>query len=84
MAERATSPLTDRNPKDHIVFSSVAGVKLFGGMPGAGGCDEGFRTKIVSRDNRGDGTFAEETPFPTLQFPSDHALVCAELELLRR
>jgi hypothetical protein len=38
-----------------------------------------FDVRIVTRDNTGEGEFVDDTPFPTLTFPSDHALVCAEL-----
>lgn len=61
-AERATSPSTDKHPKDHIVFRLGT-----------------FDCRIVTRDNTGEGEFVDDTPFPTLTFPSDHALVCAEL-----
>ena len=58
--------------KDHVVFTSPAD-----GAAGAGGGRigaAGFRVKLVSRDNNGDGTFLPEAPFPTLRFPSDHAV----------
>ena len=35
--------------------------------------------RIVTRDNTGEGEFRDDAPFPTLTFPSDHALVCTEL-----
>ena len=38
-----------------------------------------FDCRIVTRDNTGEGEFLDDAPFPTLTFPSDHALVCAEL-----
>ena len=63
MCEMQTCALTDKHPKDHIVF----------------GGDKFSRVQIVMRDNTGDGTFVEDAPFPTLSFPSDHALVCATL-----
>lgn len=107
MAECAASPLTDRNPKDHVVFSScratpgsgdgaaggqskysynAGGQGTRGGGGGAGGervARAGFRAKLVSRDNTGEGSFLPEAPFPTLRFPSDHAIVCAALELVQ-
>ena len=61
-AERATSPATDKHPKDHILFRLGT-----------------FECRIVTRDNTGEGEFVDDAPFPTLTFPSDHALVCAEL-----
>jgi hypothetical protein len=38
-----------------------------------------FECRIVTRDNTGEGEFLDDAPFPTLTFPSDHALVCTEL-----
>lgn len=64
MCDMESSPLTDKHPKDHIVFGSNS-----------------FSTQIVQRDNTGDGQFIDDTPFPTMSFPSDHALVCATLEM---
>jgi hypothetical protein len=76
MAECATSPLTDRNPKDHVVFRAPS----TGGGPGPDR-GPGFRVNLVTRDNTGDGNFMPDAPFPTLRFPSDHAVVSVELEL---
>jgi hypothetical protein len=81
MADRATSPLTDRHPKDHVVFSR--GYRAGAGAKSGSRAMAGFRAKLVSRDNSGDGTFLPDAPFPTLRFPSDHAAVCAELEPVR-
>jgi hypothetical protein len=61
-SERATSALTDKHPKDHIVYRG-----------------DSFTARLVARDNTGEGEFIDDVPFPTLAFPSDHALVCAEL-----
>jgi hypothetical protein len=72
MSERAKSPLTDKNPKDHIVFRA-GDLRAY-----AGGCVSG----VVSRDNTGEGIFDADIPFPTLNFPSDHAIVCADLEIV--
>lgn len=33
------------------------------------------------KDNTGEGKYNEKTVFPTLQFPSDHAIVCTELRI---
>lgn len=71
LSERAESPLTDKNPKDHVLFQ-------VGEVDRA----EGFVVNFVSRDNTGDGVFLPDVPFPTIGFPSDHAIVCAELELV--
>lgn len=70
LSERAESPLTDKNPKDHVLF-----------QVGEVDQSEGFVVNFVSRDNTGDGDFLPDVPFPTIGFPSDHAIVCAELEL---
>ena len=78
MAERAYSPLTDRNPKDHIIFQTSS---CKSDLVGREVQRTGFSAKTVSRDNTGTGTFIPRTPFPTLNFPSDHAIVCAELQL---
>jgi|TARA_B110000977_G_scaffold131783_1_gene167856 hypothetical protein len=78
MSERACSPFTDKNPKDHILF------QISSHLNDLDGCEvqrAGFSTEIVSRDNTGTGTFAPHAPFPTLKFPSDHAIVSAELQL---
>ena len=72
MSERAKSPLTDKNPKDHIVFRA-GDFRAY-----AGGCVSG----VVSRDNTGEGIFDAHIPFPTLTFPSDHAIVCVDLEIV--
>ena len=78
MTERAYSPLTDRNPKDHILFQTSS---CTSDLVGCEVQRTGFSAKTVSRDNTGTGTFLPRTPFPTLNFPSDHAIVCAELQL---
>ena len=61
-ADKASSPATDKHPKDHVVFRAGT-----------------FECRIVTRDNTGEGEFLDDAPFPTLTFPSDHALVCTEL-----
>lgn len=61
--DRFTSKLTDRNPKDYIVFS----VDHFGCSP--------LNTKV---DNTGRYAF-EDQPFPTYAFPSDHAIISTTL-----
>ena len=78
MTERAYSPLTDRNPKDHILFQTSS---CTSDQVGREMQRTGFSAKTVSRDNTGTGTFLPRTPFPTMNFPSDHAIVCAELQL---
>mmetsp|Transcript_38277 Transcript_38277/g.119504 ORF Transcript_38277/g.119504 Transcript_38277/m.119504 type:complete len:522 (-) Transcript_38277:105-1670(-) len=58
-------PNTDRNPKDYIVFDAKQLVPA--GPP--------------ERDNTGKrGGFLAEAPFPTLNFPSDHALLLSVLK----
>jgi hypothetical protein len=55
---------TDKNPKDYIVFD-VAQLQADG---------------PPERDNQGKrGAFAPEAPFPTLRFPSDHAVLLTVL-----
>lgn len=67
-AERATNG--DVNPKDHILFLNpdvhTRGCRLVG---------------EAGRDNTGSGDFKSDVTFPTLMFPSDHAIICAVLEL---
>ena len=67
-AERTTNG--DVNPKDHILFLNpdvhTRGCRLV--------CEAG-------RDNTGSGDFKSDVTFPTLMFPSDHAIICAVLEL---
>jgi len=63
--ERHTSKLTDCNPKDFILFSTSA-----------------FEVaKPVVRDNTGQVRFVEGIDFPTLTFPSDHAIVSSALRV---
>ena len=58
----ATSPLTDKNPKDHILFvAHPPGVSL----------------TAAGRDNTGHRVFDSTVPFPTTTFPSDHAVLFA-------
>ncbi|CAL1126411.1 unnamed protein product [Cladocopium goreaui] len=40
-----------------------------------------FKVGDVIRDNTGEGRYVEDMVFPTLQFPSDHALVAVDLLL---
>eukprot|EP00434_Breviolum_minutum_P029996 symbB.v1.2.026524.t1/scaffold2656.1/size73803/2 len=42
---------------------------------------EHFKVGTVIRDNTGEGRYVEVMVFPTLQFPSDHALVAVDLLL---
>ena len=67
-ASRATNG--DVNPKDHILFLNpdvhTRGCRLVG---------------EARRDNTGSGRFKAGVTFPSLMFPSDHALVSAVLEL---
>lgn len=59
-----SDPNTDRNPKDYIIFD--------GAQYSAVGEPE--------RDNTGTrGAFDPESPFPTLHFPSDHAVLAASI-----
>ena len=64
LADRETSPLTDRNPKDFILFKT--------GL---------FTPTALSSDNDGSGNFDASAPFPTLAFPSDHALLSSTLAM---
>jgi len=43
---------------------------------------EHFEGVQVGRDNTGRGEYLEDTVFPTLDFPSDHAILSAVLELV--
>ena len=63
-ADAQTSPLTDRNPKDFLLFSPSA-------------FDV---TEPCVRDCTGAKTFDASSYLPTLTFPSDHAIVSAALE----
>jgi len=63
--ERHSSKLTDCNPKDFILFSGAA-----------------FEVaKSAVKDNTGEVRFVEDMDFPTLTFPSDHAIVSATLRV---
>jgi hypothetical protein len=94
MAERASSDMTDKNPKDHILFRDPALFDLNEDTAGYGTGEDprkvlyvgqkrgpGFSCRFVSRDNTGRGRFVSDAPFPTMSFPSDHAIVTAELEM---
>lgn len=64
-AERLTSKATDRNPKDFILFSEGA-----------------FRVLVpAQRDNTGGCSFKDGIDLPTLEFPSDHAVVWSTLAM---
>jgi len=65
--ERHTSKLTDCNPKDFVVFLASAFELM---TPAA-------------KDNTGKGNFIEGMDFPSLAFPSDHAIVSCTVRLLR-
>jgi hypothetical protein len=67
MADRKTSMLTDRNPKDFILFRSADFVK-----------------EVTIKDNTGRKEYDEDTPFPTLDFPSDHGVVATALRVLMK
>jgi len=45
---------------------------------------EGASWKVANnlKDNTGKGVYLEDTPFPTLDWPSDHGLLCCNLEEL--
>jgi len=63
--ERATSKLSDCNPKDFILFSSAC-----------------FEVEAYCvKDNTGRLEYIEGMDFPTLSFPSDHAIVNSTLRL---
>merc|ERR1712080_453676 len=60
----------DVNPKDHIIYRAV-------------NVSAGPTTQLIgspSRDNTGTRCFMPDKTFPTLNFPSDHAIVSAEFE----
>eukprot|EP00930_Biecheleria_cincta_P087271 TRINITY_DN7651_c0_g2_i1.p1 TRINITY_DN7651_c0_g2~~TRINITY_DN7651_c0_g2_i1.p1 ORF type:complete len:533 (+),score=100.69 TRINITY_DN7651_c0_g2_i1:47-1600(+) len=61
-----TDPSTDRNPKDYILFDPKE-FKVEG---------------LPERDNTGRRGIFHDQPFPTLQFPSDHAAVLSRLQSL--
>ena len=59
-AEKNTSPLVDRNPKDFIIFYDH---------------DFKIETnEVTQKDNTGTGDFIKGIVFPTFDFPSDHAI----------
>lgn len=64
----ATDPHTDRNPKDYVVFDKGALETV--GTP--------------ARDNTGvrGAPYEVDAPFPTLRFPSDHAVLMTVLRLV--
>ena len=64
--DKFTSPLVDRNPKDHILFYEKD-AKL---------------AAPPTRDNTGRGFYDNDIMFPTLTFPSDHAITKAAVALV--
>ena len=64
--DKFTSPLVDRNPKDHILFYEKD-AKLHA---------------PPTRDNTGRGFYDNDIMFPTLTFPSDHAITKAAVALV--
>ena len=58
LTERETSELTDRHPKDYILFTAGRLVP-----------------SDVGSDNTGSRDFVHDAPFPTMKFPSDHAVL---------
>merc|ERR1711972_206666 len=61
--DRATSKLTDNHPKGHILFSQNA-----------------FEVQEYTvKDNTGQRKYEEGMDFPTLAFPSDHAIISATI-----
>jgi len=65
--ERHTSKLTDNHPKDWILFS-----------------DSAFEVvEAAVKDNTGQLAFKDGVDFPTLTFPSDHAVVSTTLRVRR-
>ena len=64
--DKFTSPLVDRNPKDHILFYKKD-AKL---------------AAPPTRDNTGRGFYDNDIMFPTLTFPSDHAITKAAVALV--
>merc|ERR1712166_754210 len=59
----------DCNPKDTLIFYK----SQFAVIPG------NETTKNPVKDNTGSLEYMEETVFPTLDFPSDHGVVCVAL-----
>ncbi|CAL6428531.1 unnamed protein product [Bathycoccus prasinos] len=66
--EKLTSKLVDRHPKDHL-FVSSGQFKVNTEM-----------SKRVNDASEDAFRWVDDMPFPTLSFPSDHALVSFELE----
>jgi len=66
--ERHTSKLTDNHPKDWILFSG----SVFD------------VAEAAVKDNTGKYSFTDGIDFPTLTFPSDHALVSTTLRVRRK
>ena len=66
--DRYTDVNVDRNPKDFVLFTK-----------------RDFKLLETARDNTGDGrTYVDDMMFPTLKFPSDHAVTSATLRLVHR
>ena len=69
--DKLTSALVDRHPKDHVFVSS----ETFAVNP-----ERSSRVNDVSDETV--FRWVDDMPFPTLSFPSDHALVTFELECM--
>jgi len=59
----------DVNPKDYVLGYAA---------------QVAFVHDSVARDNTGRGVYLEDTVFPSLEFPSDHGIVCAHVDVLER
>ena len=64
-ADKDTSPLVDRNPKDFVLWYAAQA-----------------ELGSTGKDNTGRREYKEGIVFPTLEFPSDHGITWATLELL--
>lgn len=62
-SDKFTSPMVDKNPKDFILFDA-SDFQVDAEAP-------------VLKDNTGNGEFIKDIVFPTLDFPSDHAITRA-------
>ena len=65
-ADKATSKLTDRNPKDYVVFDANVFAAADVAVDNTGDAARSYR----------------DAPFPTLDFPSDHGVLRTTLAFL--
>jgi len=69
--DKLTSKLVDRHPKDHVLFSKASFAVIESKTTRSNDCVLSAPQKMQ---------WLDDCPFPTLSFPSDHALCSFELE----